>query len=132
ADDLRAEVAGLRRTFERPPRVVVEWWPRPVIVAARDSWITDLLRDLGAENAFADREARSVTVTHDELREARVDLVIVSWCGVRKLRPEIVEARGLGARVACVPESALGRPGPRLIEGYRAVAALLADLPIRT
>lgn len=127
---LQGEVDALRLTAPRvhPARVVVEWWPRPVIVAARDSWITSMLSDLGARNAFADAPARSVTVSHDDLRAARPDLIVVSWCGVRKLRPEVVEARGLGVPVACVPESALGRPGPRLIEGYRELARLLATL----
>ena len=47
---------------------------------------------------------------------------------VRELRPEVIEARGLGVPVVCVPESGLGRPGPRLLEGARGVAAALAGL----
>ncbi|MBB6097621.1 iron complex transport system substrate-binding protein [Deinobacterium chartae] len=124
--DLEAEVASLRRTFARPPRVAVEWWPRPVIVAGRDSWISDMLRELGAQNAFGHLEVRSRPVTLEELEVADPDLLVVSWCGVRKLRPEVARARGLRARVAAIPEAGLGRPGPRLIEGYRALAAALS------
>ncbi|MEW6422483.1 MAG: cobalamin-binding protein, partial [Deinococcota bacterium] len=59
---------------------------------------------------------------------ARPDLIVCSWCGARKLRPEVIEARGLGVPVVCVPESGLGRPGPRLIEGARQIAAALRGL----
>lgn len=127
---MQAEVHALRASFPVPPRVAVEWWPRPVIVAARHSWVTDMLRDLGAVNAFEHLDARSQPISVDDLRAARPDLLVISWCGVRKLRPEVAEARGLGIPVVCIPESGLGRPGPRLIEGYRALAAALARLRI--
>ena len=129
AAELQAEVDGLRRAFARPPRVAVEWWPRPIIVAGARSWVTDMLRDLGAENAFAGRDVRSTPVTADEWRAAAPDLIVVSWCGVKKLRPEIAAARGLSAPVVAIPESGLGRPGPRLIEGHRALARALAAFP---
>lgn len=127
---LEAEVAALRPAGPSPvaPRVAVEWWPRPVIVAGARSWLTGMLADLGAVNAFADRDVRSTPVTLDELRAARPDLLVISWCGAKKLRPEVAEARGLGVPVAAIPEAALGRPGPRLVEGYRALAAALSSL----
>lgn len=126
--DLRAELAALRADFARPPRVLVEWWPRPIIAATRESWVTELLGALGAENALAERPGRSAPLTLDEVRVARPDLIVCSWCGAKKLRPEVIEARGLGVPVVCVPESGLGRPGPRLLEGARAVASALAGL----
>ena len=46
----------------------------------------------------------------------------------KKLRPEVIEARGLGVPVVAVPESGLGRPGPRLIEGARQIRAALDAL----
>ncbi len=127
--DMRAELAALRVPGARAPRVVVEWWPRPVIVAGAQSWVNDLLRALGAVNAFEGLERRSAPVTLDDLRAARADLHVIAWCGVKKLRPEVAEARGLGAPVVCIPESGLGRPGPRLLEGARALSATLASLP---
>lgn len=128
AAGLEAELRALARTFPRPPRVLVEWWPRPVIAATRDSWVTDLLETLGAVNALGERAGRSSPLTLEEVRAARPDLIVCSWCGARRLRPEVIEARGLGVPVVCVPESGLGRPGPRLIEGARALEAALADL----
>ncbi|BDP42182.1 cobalamin-binding protein [Deinococcus aetherius] len=125
---LETELRALARPFLRPPRVLVEWWPRPIIAATRDSWVTDLLGTLGAANALADRPGRSSPLTLEEVRAARPDLIVCSWCGARRLRPEVIEARGLGVPVVCVPESGLGRPGPRLIEGAGLVAAALAGL----
>lgn len=128
ADELEAELRSLARSFPRPPRVLVEWWPRPIIAATRDSWVTDLLQTLGAENALGTRPGRSTPLTLEEVRAARPDLIVCSWCGAKKLRPEVIEARGLGVPVVCVPESGLGRPGPRLIEGARQIAAALRAL----
>ncbi|AFZ65739.1 helical backbone metal receptor [Deinococcus peraridilitoris] len=125
---LQDEVRLLQRPGVRRLRVAVEWWPRPIIVAGRLSWVTDMLQDLGAQNAFADREVRSTPVSRADWQSAAPDLIVVSWCGVRRLRPEVVEARGLGVPVVCIPESGLGRPGPRLIEGYRALAHALDTL----
>ena len=130
---LEAAARGSRRAlaaWPRPPRVMVEWWPRPIIAATRDSWVTHLLRDLGAQNAFAERPGRSSPLTLDEVRASAPDLMTCSWCGVSKLRPEVMEARGLGVPVVCIPESGLGRPGPRLQEGMQALAAALAALPV--
>lgn len=122
------ELRRLRPALPRPARVVVEWWPRPIIAATRDSWVTDLLAELGAVNAFAERAGRSTPLTLQEVREARPDLIICSWCGAKKLRPEVIEARGLGIPVVAIHESGLGRPGPRLIEGARQLAEALNKL----
>lgn len=134
---LRAELAEVgdasraaltARGWTRPPRVAVEWWPKPIIVATGESWVTPLMRELGAENAFAGLEGRSRPLELAEVAAAEPDLMTCSWCGVGRLRPEVMRARGLDTVVVPVPESGLGRPGPRLLEGARAVAAALAEL----
>ena len=127
---LEADLAGLRAEYARPPRVLVEWWPRPIIAATRDSWVTELLAGLGAVNALATRPGRSTPLTLDEVRESQPDLIVCSWCGAKKLRPEVIEARGLGIPVIAVPESGLGRPGPRLLEGARQIAAALEKMSL--
>ncbi|MFC6617228.1 ABC transporter substrate-binding protein [Deinococcus radiophilus] len=116
--------------WPRLPRVAVEWWPKPIIAATQESWVTHMLDRLGAENAFAARPGRSSPLTLEEVRAAQPDLMTCSWCGVRKLRPEVMEARGLGVPVVCIPETGLGRPGPRLLEGMQALAEALAGLPV--
>lgn len=89
---------------------------------------SDILAALGARKALADRPGRSSPLRLEEVRAARPDLIVCSWCGAKKLRPEVIEAWGLGVPVVCVPESGLGRPGPRLLEGAWGVASALARL----
>lgn len=115
-----------------PPRnvkVLVEWWPKPVIVPGRDSWINDLLRRAGARNPWEDRPMKSQPVTAEEVAEQAPDVVIPCWCGVpeHQLRPANVLKRPGWSHVPAVrsgsvwpiSEAYLGRPGPRLVEGYR-------------
>lgn len=134
-------VATLRAALDAPPpvrvripRILIEWWPKPVIVPGRDSWTTQLLERVGAVNPFASRAVKSTPVRDDEVLAARPDAIVISWCGVRseKYREDVVLRRsawqGLEAiragRVFKVPEAWLGRPGPRLIEGRQALSAI--------
>lgn len=132
------DAAMPQRVGGKTARVLVEWWPKPVIVPGRDSWITGLLQRLGAHNPWHDRPNKSQPVTPDEVVNARPDLVITSWCGVpeHQLRPanvirregwQAVPAVSRGA-VHAISEAYLGRPGPRLVEGYRQLAAHLDAL----
>lgn len=116
------------------PRILVEWWPKPVIVPGRLSWVSDLLELVGAENPFADRRAKSLPVGDEEVQRLAPDAVVISWCGVpsEKYRRDVVRRRSGWAatpalehdRVFAVPEAWLGRPGPRLVQGYRALSAV--------
>ena len=117
------------------PALLVEWWPKPVIVPGRQSWVHDLIELAGGANPFGDRALKSTPIHDHEAVAAEPDSVIMSWCGVRveKYRPEIVYRRpgwqGMRAlaarRVFAVPEAYLGRPGPRLIQGYQALREIV-------
>ncbi|MCB9677322.1 MAG: cobalamin-binding protein [Alphaproteobacteria bacterium] len=121
-----------------PARVVVEWWPKPVYVPGRQSWVTDLLALAGGVNPFGDREAKSFALAPEEACEAGIEAVVVSWCGVpaSRYRTDVVRRRpGWEAvpavrdgRIATIPECFLGRPGPRLVEGLAALKAVVADV----
>ncbi len=119
------------------PRVLVEWWPKPVIAPTRDSWVTDLIELAGGCNPFADRAGKSTPLTDAEIIEAAPDAIVMSWCGVplAKYRSAVVQRRpgwdALAAvregRIHAVTEAYLGRPGPRLVDGYRALCRLVAE-----
>ena len=84
------------RLRPRPPagvRILVEWWPKPVIVPGRRSWVTDVIALAGGINPFGDRDVRSTPITDAEAADAAPDVVVVSWCGVplRRYRPEVAE-----------------------------------------
>lgn len=129
-----AKARGSLPNWVRPPRVMVEWWPKPMIAAGGRSWVTQMLQALGAENAFAHLEMRSKPLTPAEVEEAQPDVITVSWCGVRKLRQEVVLKRGLDIpalknnQVFTLEEAYLGRPGPRLAEGVQKLAEILGSL----
>jgi iron complex transport system substrate-binding protein len=131
-----AQAKGSLPRWLRPPRVMVEWWPKPMIAAGKHSWVTEMLEALGAQNAFAHLEVRSKPLTPAEVEEAQPDLITVSWCGVRKLRPEVVLRRNLDIpalkhkQVFALEEAYLGRPGPRLAEGVKKLADLLRQVPL--
>ena len=140
-----ALVAGMEAAMppvDRPrrPRILVEWWPKPVIVPGRDSWITDLLDRVGAVNPLGSEAHKSRPLEAGEVVSLAPEAVAISWCGVpeHQLRPANVLRRdGWGdtpavrhARVAAISEAYLGRPGPRLVQGYqhlRRLADAIAD-----
>ena len=134
--DMQAAMPPVQATARRP-RVLVEWWPKPVIAPTRDSWVTDLLQLAGGENAFADRPGKSSPLSDDEVITTAPDAIVMSWCGVPliKYRREVVERRvgwnALAAvrqgRIHAVTEAFLGRPGPRLVQGYQALRTLIED-----
>jgi len=126
------EAAGPR------PKILVEWWPKPVIAPARLSWVNELLRLAGGVNPFETRDGKSAEIADAEVRAAAPDAVVMSWCGVKeeKYRRDVVERRpgwsGVPAvkygRIYPVTEAYLGRPGPRLVEGYRSLARIIDEV----
>lgn len=127
----RADPAG--------PSVLVEWWPKPVIAPGRRSWVTDLLRLAGGRNPLADRDCRSTPLTDDDVVALAPDAVVICWCGVpfERYRKDVVTRRAAwrdlpalrAGRVHGVPEAFLGRPGPRLVEGWEALRAIVDAIP---
>ena len=119
------------------PRVLVQWWNRPTIAPGALSWVTDLLELVGAENPIGRERVKSRPISDDELAFLNPDVVVVSWCGVKpeKYRPEVVARNPVWQNVEAVkrghiftvPEAYLGRPGPRLVEGYRAFAEIVKE-----
>lgn len=118
------------------PAVMVEWWPKPVIAAARQSWVNDLITRAGGRNPWDVLDARSMPQESVDAAAMRPDVVVMSWCGVKEenYRADVVRQRPGWAevpavvhdRIHAVSEAFLGRPGPRLVEGYRRLRAAIA------
>jgi len=139
AAELRADLTPSPRPAETAhPAVLVEWWPKPVIVPGKRSWVTDMLAIAGAANPWANRDVESTPVTDEEVVAAAPDAIVLSWCGVEgeKLRPDVVYGRGAwrgvpaiaAGRVHCIPEPWMGRPGPRLTLGVQALRKVVAGI----
>ena len=119
----------------RTPRPRVHWeWAAHPVVAARRSWITELLALAGADNVYADLDVESARVSPTEAIARQPDVIVACWCGARKLptrerilgRPGWQDTPAVRAgRVAVLSEDLYGRPGPRLADGLERLAELL-------
>lgn len=110
------------------PKLLVQWWPKPVIAPGKLSWVHDLIELAGGENPLGDEAVKSRPLEDSEVAAAAPDAFVLSWCGVapEKVRPDVVARNGAfqaleavrRGRIYCVPEALLGRPSPRLVGGY--------------
>jgi iron complex transport system substrate-binding protein len=145
AEALVAEMEGELGAARAPvaegddaPRILIQWWPKPVITPGRHSWATDVIRAAGGIALLADENVKSRPMTDEEVAEQAPDAVVLSWCGVHpdKYRPDVVRRNGTWQdldfvrhdRIYCVGEPFLGRPGPRLVEGFRALRTIVQEL----
>jgi len=126
-------VAARSATSNVRPRVHWEWSAHP-FVAARRSWITELVEMAGGQNVYSDLDVESVRVSAEDAIARQPDVVVACWCGARELpsleriltRPGWQDTPAVRhGRVAVFKEDLFGRPGPRLAEGLEQLAALL-------
>ena len=122
-DAIAAAVAGRPR-----PRVAVVEWVDPPFTAGH--WVPDLVTAAGGEPVAARPGERSVETTYAELAAGRPEIVLVTPCGFH-LDGAAEQARRVvahfpGAAVWAVDGDGLVvRPGPRLVDGVEAIAAVL-------
>jgi iron complex transport system substrate-binding protein len=136
--EMRSSMAPATTDGAARPSILVEWWPKPVIVPGRLSWVTEMIAASGGRGPLDDEDVKSRPITDDEARAFDPDAVVIAWCGVpfEKYRPEIVRRReawrGVRAvrenRIFAVPEAYLGRPGPRLGLGLRELRRIVTDV----
>ncbi|HEY6278170.1 MAG TPA: ABC transporter substrate-binding protein [Streptosporangiaceae bacterium] len=128
--DLRARlarVAALVAGRPRPKVAVVEWTDPPFTAG---HWVPDLVTAAGGEPVAARAGAPSEQTSWEAIAAAAPDLVVVAPCGYH-----LAGAAGLAAAAARalpgVPMWAIDadgivvRPGPRLVTGVEALAAIL-------
>ncbi|MFF5228795.1 cobalamin-binding protein [Dactylosporangium sp. NPDC000521] len=122
-DAVAAAVAGRPR-----PRVLVVEWVDPPFTAGH--WVPDLVTAAGGEPVAAHPGARSQATTWDTLTAARPDVVVVAPCGFHldgaAEQARLVAPRFPDAAVWAIDaDGIVVRPGPRLVDGVEALAALL-------
>jgi iron complex transport system substrate-binding protein len=122
-DRVAAAVAGRPR-----PRTVIVEWVDPPFTAGH--WVPDLVRAAGGEPVAARPGARSVETTWAELAGAAPEVVLVTPCGFHLDGAAEQAARVAphfpGAAVWAIDGDGLVvRPGPRLVDGVEAIAAIL-------
>ena len=122
-DRVAAAVAGRPR-----PRVAVVEWVDPPFTAGH--WVPDLVLAAGGEPVGGQLGARSVETTWEDIGASRPDVAIVAPCGFH-LDGAADQARRVVSELPGVPVWAIDadgvvvRPGPRLVDGVEAIAAML-------
>jgi len=152
-DRAEALIAEMRAEFDTPPapassdpepeddarpRILIQWWPKPVITPGRRSWATDVIEAAGGRAVLGHEDHKSRPMTDAEVADAAPDAIVLSWCGVHpdKYRPDVVLGNPswqeldfvARERVFCIGEPFLGRPGPRLLDGVRAMREVIEAL----
>lgn len=116
-------VAGLPR-----PRVSVVEWVDPPFAAGH--WVPDLITVAGGIPVGARPGQRSVETTWVAIAADEPDLILVTPCGFH-LAGAFEQARAAARHLPDVPIWAIDadglvvRPGPRLVDGVEAIAAIL-------
>jgi len=126
----RLEAVAARPPTNRPRVLVLEWTDPPF---APGHWVPEMVQLAGGEPALGSPGEKSVRVSWDDVRRSRPDLVVCAPCGFH-----LDAASDLAARVVAdgelprdVPVWAVdanaswARPGPRLVDGVEALAAIV-------
>ncbi len=119
-DSSLAAVASASARPGRRPRLYVDTWASPPITVGRGSYLSEVIRAAGAENAFDDVAASSATVSLEAIAERDPDAILVlaadttrshdlasraGWRVVRAVRE---------GRILVVDASLYDRPSPRM------------------
>jgi iron complex transport system substrate-binding protein len=121
-------VAGRRR-----PSVAVIEWTDPPFTAGH--WVPDLVTAAGGRPVAARPGGRSEQTTWDQIAAARPELVVVAPCGFHldaaAAQAELVARQLPGLPVWAIDADGLiVRPGPRLVDGVEALAAIFHPDPV--
>lgn len=112
----------------RPAVFVLEWIDPPF---GAGHWVPDIITAAGGEPVLSRPGQRSVQTTWQEITAAAPDVVIVAPCGfnldgaaeqahsIAHLLPSSASVWAIDA------DSVMVRPGPRLVDGVEAIAAML-------
>lgn len=129
---LRARLAAVAAAVGQRarPRMAVIEWTDPLFCAGH--WVPDLVDAAGACSVLGSSGERSRQIEARDLAAAAPDIVVVAPCGYRldgafQLASQLHDAGAIprSAEVWAVDADALFvRPGPRLVDGVEALAAI--------
>ncbi len=122
---VEAAVAGL----PRPRLLVLEWTDPPF---APGHWVPEMVERAGAVSTLGTAGAKSFRTTWEDVVTSRPDVIVSAPCGFglpvsRDLAAELLDAGVLPDGVplwAVDANASFARPGPRLVDGVEALAAI--------
>lgn len=126
-------VADNVRGLARPKVFVLEWIDPPF---GAGHWVPDIIQAAGGEPVVCRPGERSVQTTWQEIADAQPDVVIVAPCGfgldgASEQAASIINQLPNSVSVWAIDaDSVMVRPGPRLVDGVEAIAAMLHGQPI--
>lgn len=128
--DMQRQIATIRsQTIAKPhPRVFCEEWGKPLI--ASQKWVAELVEAAGGKflGEPGTQQSAESTLSKDP------DVVVAAWCGAGDRVPlqKIIRDRGWedmravrAGRVYCIRDELLNTPAPTLLQGLRALAAVI-------
>jgi iron complex transport system substrate-binding protein len=142
AADLRVRLDRVAAvlTGRSRPRVAMIEWTDPLFSAGH--WVPDMVAAAGGVCALGASGHRSEAITAERLAASEPELIVVAPCGYRlsgaaALAGSLIERGTLPSGVpvwAVDADAAFVRPGPRLVDGVEALAAICHPdaLPQRT
>lgn len=118
-------------------RVAIAEWTDPPF--APGHWVPQMVTWAGGVNVIGTAGARSVPTTWDAIRDASPDIVVIAPCGFdlptsTALAAELLDDGPLTEALSDSPDTQVwavdanasyARPGPRLVDGVEALAAII-------
>ena len=143
-DEAATLVAGLRQRLDAvaaqraghpQPRVAVLEWTDPPF--APGHWVPEMVTAAGGRSVLGAAGERSVPTTWQAVADADPDLVVSAPCGFAladsvRLGRQLVDRGQLPPEVpvwAVDANASFARPGPRLVDGIEALAAIFGGGP---
>ena len=130
---LRARLAEVERAVAglRAPRALVLEWTDPPF--APGHWVPEMVTRAGGVSSLGSRGEKSVRVTWEAVRASRPEVVVCAPCGygLDDSADLALAALATGELPPGIPVWAVdananfARPGPRLVDGVEALAAIL-------
>lgn len=119
ADSLRSEILSIEKP-ENPPTVFIELGINPLYAAGAGTFPDDLVRLAGGRNLFSDTRGY-FPIQEEEVLRRKPEVIVLA----HEEGPEPKNRmgwEGLAARVVRADPDIITRPGPRFVQGVRALA----------
>ena len=129
---LAAVAARVAAATGPPPRVLLLEWTEPPF--APGHWVPEMISLAGGVSSVGRAGEKSVRITWEQALDSRPDLVVAAPCGFHlddsaRLAGDLLSAGRLPAGLpvwAVDANASWARPGPRLVNGIEALAAIVA------
>jgi iron complex transport system substrate-binding protein len=128
---VEATVAAARAAGTTAPRVLLLEWIEPPY--APGHWIPEMVTRAGGHNVVGDPGRKSRRITWETVAASAPDLIVCAPCGYDAPAAAAQARDALALLPADVPvwavdaNASFARPGPRIVDGIEALAAIIAD-----